>query len=99
MTSGPVNNEHRYNFLNPGIKPLEVQYIRYACRSLETLETLSEKGIRKMWWIYNYEGKHFRVFESQGAAQDFLDNKGDDWLIDFDSEEKLDRFLESELKK
>ena len=98
MTSERVNNEHGNNFRIPGIRPLEVQYIRYACRSLETLETISEKGIRKIWWIYNYEGKHFRVFESQGAAQDFLDNKGDDWVIDFDSEEELDRFLELELK-
>lgn len=99
MTSDPVNNEHRNNFLNPGINPLEVQYIRYACRTLETVETMSERGRRKIWWIYNYEGKHFRVFESQEAAQEFLDNKGDDWVIDFDSEEELDRFLESELRR
>ena len=75
------------------LQTLHTHYFRYANRSLETVKIVGEIGQEKTLWIYNFEGVHFRVFTSKIEAWDFLDNKAGDCLIDFESEEELDRFL------
>ncbi|SMP86064.1 hypothetical protein SAMN06313486_10186 [Epsilonproteobacteria bacterium SCGC AD-308-P11] len=70
------------------IQETKVEYLTFS-RSLHELEnTLA---------YYNYEGTHFRVFNSYDDALDFV-VKGNEEIIviaDFETEEDLDSFLEN----
>lgn len=61
-----------------------------ACRTIESYPQFG--GVA----VYNYEGVHFRVFESMSEALLWL-SFGDDTLIigEFCSEEELDEWLEN----
>lgn len=61
-----------------------------ACRTIE--EYPQFEGVT----VYNYEGVHFRVFESMSEALLWL-SSGDDTLIigEFSSGEELDEWLNS----
>jgi hypothetical protein len=75
------------------IQTIETQYIRYARRSLDTVEVKQSEKCMKTFWVYNYEGWHFRVFESLAKAEAFLDNESYECLIDFVCEKELDDYL------
>lgn len=63
-------------------------------RSNRTIDTvlITDGGLNKTLWIYNYEGIHFRVFHTLLEVLNFIYN-----LIEpensFDSEIELDDFL------
>ncbi|WP_297337948.1 NUMOD1 domain-containing DNA-binding protein [Algoriphagus sp.] len=74
------------------------QFITLATEYLtpsSTLEILSvgRLGESKPVYVYNYEGKHFRVFESLVDLIRFFE-LGKEPLYSFDSEADLDAFLE-----
>jgi hypothetical protein len=63
-----------------------------SSRSIETLNlVLFEEN--KQVYVYNFEGKHFRVFESLVEMIQFFE-VGNEPLASFDSEADLDEYLE-----
>jgi hypothetical protein len=71
---------------------IEVDYLRPS-RTVETilLENLSKKRIV---YVYNYEGWHFRVFNNIIKVLDFFDDKFEP-EISFEDEEELGKYLEN----
>ncbi|MCK5026845.1 MAG: hypothetical protein KAS07_00350 [Candidatus Pacebacteria bacterium] len=73
---------------------IDVDYVR-ANRTIETIQ-LSNNDSAKTFFIFNYEGKHFRVFENEGDA--YKSASGNTYtkaLAEFVKENKLDKFLEN----
>lgn len=72
------------------IQTIDTDYLR-ANRSIDTV--LVTKGhLSKTLWIYNYEGIHFRVFDTLLGVFNFLYNSIEP-EISFNSEIELDAFL------
>jgi hypothetical protein len=72
------------------IKTIDTEYLR-ANRTIETI--VVKQGIfSKAFWIYNYEGIHYRVFENLLDVFNFLNNSIEP-AHSFDNENKLDNFL------
>jgi hypothetical protein len=75
------------------IQTIYNEYIRYANRTIECVEIIKNQSVLH-YWIYNYQGNHFRVFDSLLDVFAFLNNQCDNnWVADFDTEEELDSFL------
>jgi hypothetical protein len=72
------------------IQTLETDYLR-SNRTLETIKVFNHSR-SKLLWLYNYEGWHFRVFESKQEVNDFFSNNTEP-KISFDEEVQLDNFL------
>ncbi len=73
-------------------KSINVEYIK-ASRSIETV-LVSNKCLDQLFYIYNYEGNSYRVFESQvDLIHFFQERKESDFH--FSSENELDDFLYS----
>ena len=71
---------------------LEVEYLR-ASRTIETIEvSLDSKA--KIYFIYNYEGTHFRLFNSLASLIQFFESNMES-KISFDKESELDAYLET----
>lgn len=76
------------------LQTIHTEYIRYANRTLECVEVRSENPGYRYFWIYNFQGIHFRVFGSEVEALAFLNNESDNnWIAYFEEEEELDNFL------
>lgn len=75
------------------LNTIHTEYLRTACRTLETVRVSCNTSTFKDFWIYNYEGGHFRVFTSHQKATDFLNNTSQEYWVDFVDEELLDDFL------
>ena len=73
------------------ILPLTTEYITPS-RSIEILTLINQKE-SKLVFIYNFEAKHFRFFESILSLIAFFE-KGIEPEISFLSEQELDKFLE-----
>jgi len=73
------------------ITQLSVDYIRPS-RTVETY-MISDKTNFNVLYVYNYEGWHFRVFNSVLNLIGFFNDKNES-DFDFDDEEKLDKCLE-----
>lgn len=73
------------------ILPLTTEYITPS-RSIEILTLINQKE-SKLVYIYNYEGNHFRFFDSILKLIAFFE-KGVEPEISFNSGEELDKFLE-----
>ena len=71
---------------------IDVTYIRPSI----TIETvlLKNEDKERILYIYNYEGWHFRIFNSITDIMDFFDDKFEP-KISFECEKKLDKYLES----
>lgn len=67
-----------------------VKYFR-PNRTLEYYKQIETGG---KFSIYNYEGIHFRLFQNVSERKSFFD-EGTEPQLDFDSEKKLDEYLES----
>lgn len=67
------------------------EYLRPS-RTIETV-ILSKGSRERVFYIYNYEGYSFRVFEDILALILFFET-GEDTSIHFDTEVELDRYLE-----
>jgi hypothetical protein len=71
---------------------INTEYIR-ASRTIETVLVSKEKLI-KTFFIYNYEGNSFRVFENHLSLIHFFQNKAES-DFHFSSDIELDYFLET----
>lgn len=69
---------------------INTEYLR-ASRTLETT-LVSKESMSKVFFIYNYEGNSFRVFENLLALIKFFRNE-EDTNIHFNTEIELDDFL------
>ena len=79
------------------IQPINVDYLR-ADRTIESVQ-LSNNGLSKMVFIYNYEGVHYRVFDNIADAYDVASGEMSVPVIaEFEKESELDNFLENELQ-
>ena len=73
------------------ILPLSTEYLTPS-RSIEVLTLINQKE-SKLIYIYNYEGTHFRFFESILSLIAFFE-QGIEPESSFLSEKELDKFLE-----
>ncbi len=73
------------------ILPLTTEYLTPS-RSIEILNLINQKD-SKLIYIYNFEGNHFRFFDSILKLIEFFE-KGIEPEISFISEAELDKFLE-----
>lgn len=69
---------------------IDVSYLRPS-RTLETI-LLENGNERKIVYVYNYEGVHFRVFNFISDILHFFDNEFEP-VINFDTEMELDSYL------
>lgn len=71
-------------------KAIHVEYLR-SSRTIETV-LVSNQELSQVFFIYNYEGNHFRVFKNHlDLINFFQDNAECDF--EFGTEEELDLFL------
>jgi hypothetical protein len=75
------------------IKTLDTTYLNRASRTLETVQVSRTGYASKLFWVYNYEGVHFRVFTSNQQVLDFLENKSHEFWVDFEDDETMEEFL------
>lgn len=75
-------------------KTINTDYLR-ASRTIETV-IVTRDNSDKVFFIYNYEGNSYRVFENHLSLIHFLQDKSES-DFHFSSEEELDLFL-SEVK-
>ncbi|HEY9221138.1 MAG TPA: hypothetical protein VIO43_06115 [Lutibacter sp.] len=71
---------------------IEVFYIRPS-RTIETI-LLESSSKKRIVYVYNYEGWHFRVFNNIMEVINFFDDKFEP-EISFEDEEKLDEYLQN----
>lgn len=74
------------------IIPVSTEYITPS-RTIETLNLVHPKGSRQVY-IYNFEGNHFRFFDSLMDLLRFFQT-GTEPKFSFSSERELDAFLEN----
>ncbi|UJP66704.1 hypothetical protein [Mongoliitalea daihaiensis] len=74
------------------IIPFNTEYIRPS-RTIEIFTFFRFEKSRQIY-IYNYEGKHFRVFDSVVGLVQFFE-VGKEPSASFDSESDLDEYLDS----
>jgi hypothetical protein len=67
--------------------------IEYLCasRTIETVEVMNS-GIRKLFYVYNYEGYSFRVFNNVLDLIRFFENISNDFLH-FETDDELDSYF------
>lgn len=71
---------------------LNTEYIRPS-RTIETV-LVSKGGFNKIFFVYNYEGNSFRLFESHLDLIRFFQDKSES-DFHFNTENELDCFLSS----
>lgn len=64
-------------------------------RPNKTIEYYKQAETGVKFSIYNYEGFHFRLFQSSTEKMNFFSN-GIEPEIEFNNEEDLDKYLESQ---
>ena len=69
---------------------IHVEYLRPS-RTIETV-LVSKGRLSEVFFIYNYEGNHFRVFQNHLDLINFFQDKAE-CDFDFGTEEELDWFL------
>lgn len=74
------------------ISQIQTKYLRPS-RTIEAIE-ISAGSKKKVCFIYNYEGNHFRFFQSQDALYRFIEF-GVEPQYSFQEESELDHFLEN----
>ena len=80
------------------INELDVYYLR-GDRTVELLLITDLNGTtikQSVLYVYNYECIHYRVFESAGALLNFFHGMHHSMLADFETEEELYNYLDSE---
>ncbi|EMS34336.1 hypothetical protein C943_03555 [Mariniradius saccharolyticus AK6] len=73
------------------IIPVSTEYLRPS-RTIEILNLVRFED-SKLVYIYNFDGKYFRFFDSLAGMIGFFES-GIEPLYSFDSEDELDNFLE-----
>lgn len=51
----------------------------------------------KKFYIYNYKGVHYRVFNSWLSLQDFIENENTTWIYECDTENALEKYFHNSL--
>ena len=69
---------------------INVEYLRPS-RTIETI-LLENENYKKVLYVYNYEGWHFRVFNTMLDVIHFYDDKFEP-EVEFEDENELDRYL------
>lgn len=72
-------------------RTLNTEYLRPS-RTIETV-LVSNFSLEKIFFIYNYEGNSFRLFESHLSLLNFLNENETESDFIFETEEHLDSFL------
>ena len=62
----------------------------YLCPNI-TIETESVGA--NNFYVYNYKGIHYRVFDSSENLQNFLDIEKDTWIFECCTENELEEYL------
>ena len=73
------------------ILPISTEYLTPS-RSIEVLTLINQKE-SKLVYIHNFEGSHFRFFDSILSLIAFFE-QGIEPEVSFSSEQELDKFLE-----
>ena len=76
------------------LQTIKIEYLR-SSRTIETVLVINRK-LSEVFFVYNYEGNSFRVFENHLKLVDFFQNKCES-DYHFSTEDELDDFL-SEFK-
>lgn len=71
---------------------IEVFYLR-SSRTIETI-LLEGSSKKRIVYVYNFEGWHFRVFNNIMEVINFFDDKFEP-EISFEDEEELDKYLQN----
>jgi hypothetical protein len=71
-------------------KAIEVDYLRPS-RTIETI-LVSNDNLERIFFVYNYEGNYFRVFESIIDLINFFDENIESKIY-FENESDLDNYL------
>lgn len=74
------------------LRAIDVSYLRQD-KTIETV-LVSNSTSEKVFWIYNYQGWFFRVFENLIDLMKFFDNAFEPKVF-FDNEMELDEYLET----
>jgi hypothetical protein len=74
------------------IIPISTEYISPS-RTIEILNLVRFEE-SKLVYVYNFEGKHFRIFDSLAGLVQFFES-GEEPIASFDLEQKLDIYLEN----
>lgn len=53
----------------------------------------SESVGSKRFYVYNYKGVHYRVFNSLTNLQDFIAEEHKTWIFECDNENELEKYL------
>ena len=69
---------------------INTEYLR-SSRTIETVEVCNSKT-KKLFYVYNYEGYSFRVFENVLDLIDFFEVNSNKYLH-FDTEQELDNYF------
>ena len=69
------------------LKTIEIR----ASRTLDML-SVSDKNERKLLFLYNYEGEHYRLFDCKMEVRKFFNCEGATFL-EFEDDETLDFYL------
>lgn len=67
-------------------------YVEYF-RPNRTLETYRNVETGHPFYVYNYEGIHYRLFQTKREKNNFFE-KGIEPMLDFEIEESLDKYIE-----
>lgn len=71
-------------------RAINTDYLKPS-RTIETV-LVSNKKLKKVLFVYNYEGNSFRVFDNTISLMEFFSSNTES-KYNFDSENKLDEFL------
>lgn len=61
-------------------------------RPSRTIEIVQKS--KNVLFIYNYEGKHFRVFRTKEDIKDFLTNRSNNYIFETNSEIILENYID-----
>ena len=73
------------------INQIDIQYLR-SSRTLEVL-LVSNGSKKRTFYLYNYEGFHFRLFETLSNFVGFLKNESMNCL-EFNDDYEVEKYLE-----
>ena len=75
------------------IQTVQVDYINYASRTLETIILTNEEMSQKVVYLYNHDGQSFRIFENLLEVANYLHNQPYKVLKEYAQERFVDTFL------
>lgn len=76
------------------IKTLQVNEIKYASRTLETILLINPKKQEKVVYLFNYEGVSFSIFENVFEVANYFCGRDFQVLKEYSHERWVDNFLE-----